>query len=328
MAGTEKPLGFETWGSESKFSIQDPFGLREVIQPVVFFTSTDEHIVGLGTCFQVSPWCWLTAQHVVSEGSESCFTTGRVGAIGFSPGLVFGTVNLEAEDFFGPIRQVCGFKSTDAEAISVVPGPNGPDIIIDVASLRVDVDQLKLGRDRFVSPLPISAQCPAIGEKVLAIGYPILGTKFDERTARLIFEENLSGAEGVVTELHPDGRGLTRPWPAFEIEGDWASGMSGGPVINMSGQVVGVVSSSFAPTATATGVGYAVDLTRIPLRRIAPELDLSNPGWVFGGGAFKNDGLIGFYANVDVAILAKDKLGADEVSKVSYNPKTGDWIKI
>jgi hypothetical protein len=315
---------FLTQGTKEKFLIQDPFGLREAIQPVVSISETEDKITGLGTCFQVSPWLWLTAHHVVQHSSSSIFPPGEIGAVGFSMGLVFGTVGFVASDVFGPIVQCTGFKPAVAGDTHV--GPRPPNILIDVAALRVNVDKLK--RQRVVSPLPVAKNGTNIGDEVFAIGYPILGSKFDVESTRSIFEERMYGASGIVTAVYPNGTSSSKPWPTFQIEGNWESGMSGGPVISIQGQVVGIVSSSLAPYDHHPGVGFAVDLPRIPLNQIAPELDLLNPGFIVGYGVFKSGQLSGFYPSEEIAQLAVKESPEVEIRKLSLNPKTESWMTI
>ncbi len=320
------PEHFFTEGTKDKFLIQDPFGLREVIQPVVSISKTEDKITGLGTCFQISPWLWLTAHHVVRHSSSSEFPVDEVGAVGFSMGLVYGAVGFTTTDCFGEVRQIAAFKSEKADEIGNFLGPAPPEIWIDVASLRVNIDKLK--KERLVSPLPIANDTPKIGDEILAIGYPILGSTFNSETSRMLFEERMYGAAGKVKALHPMGTSSSKPWPTFEIEGDWEAGMSGGPVINTDGQVVGIVSSSFAPSEEHPGVGFAVNLPLIPIKMIAPELDLKNPGFVFGYGVFKSETLTGFYPTEAIAKLAIGTSLELNTLHIALNPKTDDWIAV
>lgn len=319
-----RPAHFLTEGTKDKFLIQDPFGLREVIQPVVSISLSEDRITGLGTCFQVSPWLWLTAHHVVRHSSKSAFADGEVGAVGFSMGLVYGAVSFDARDVFGEIRQCLTYGSAQAGAPPTLPGPTPPDILVDIAALRVNVDNIK--RKRLVSPLAISNHAPAIGEELLAIGYPILGTKFTSQNSNAVFEERMFGATGVVKAVHLQGTSLLKPWPTLEIEGDWEAGMSGGPVINQQGNVVGIVSSSFAPSDDSPGVGFAVLLPAIRLDELAPEVDFNNPGFVKGFGLFKDNHLVGFYATREIAALASQGAADTDVREIICNPKTEDWM--
>lgn len=317
---------FLTDGTKEKFLIQDPFGLREVIQPVVSIAKTEDKIRGLGTCFQVSPWLWLTAHHVVQHSPSETFPPDEVGAVGFSVGLVYGKAAFVTSDTFGAIRQVLTHKFEPAKAAARSLDTTPPNILIDVASLRVDVGNLK--RSRLVSPLPVAKHSPVVGDEILAIGYPILGSTFNTANSAMIFEERMCGAGGVVTALHPKGTSAMKPWPTFEIEGNWEGGMSGGPVINLRGEVVGIVSSSFAPYEDNPGVGFAVQLSAIPLQAIAPELDLDRPGFTKGYGVFQADKLVGFYPTKDVAAMGAGDANGLVVRHITHNPKTDEWAPL
>lgn len=310
----------------SNFLIQDPFGLREVIQPIVSISEKSGAIRGLGTCFQISPWRWATAHHVVYHSHDLAFPPEEVGAVGFSPGLIYGRVNFMLEDHFGEIVERLVFKNVGVENLEIL-GQNGRSkIVIDVATLRVNVQNLK--RKHLVSPLRISNARMNVGDEVLAIGYPIMGTNFRAEDAEGVFQEEMNGARGVVRQLHPNGLGAGRAWPTIEIEADWPGGLSGGPVINKNGQVVGIVSSSLAPDENLPGCGFAVDLTKLPVERLAPELDRVNPGWSKGYGVFNGEKLVAFLPDAASAEMFQQKWGGTKIIAISLNPQTEDWVAL
>jgi len=322
---------FETFEQDAtgNFLIQDPFGLREVIQPVVAIphdTTSRNILVGLGTCFQVTPWAWLTAHHVVQDTPDRYFPTKHIGAVGFSPGLIYGEIGFKLSDFFGAISEIQTPTTKGPQPPSFIAGPKEPDIALNIAALRVDISGLK--KKPLRSPLPLSKTSVAIGDEVLAIGYPILGLKFKDNP-RGIFTERMYGAKGIVKQIEPNGFTTSKPWPSFQIEGNWRAGMSGGPVINKDGQVVGIVSSSFEATITEKGVGFAVDLppTLEFLANMTSELDIKRPGHCFAYGVFKGEKLIGVEASLEGAKIAKTSLNASKIFGISLNPKTERYIK-
>ena len=86
---------------------------------------------------------------------------------------------------------------------------------------------------------PLQISLPLVGERLWAYGYR---------------HETLQGAaalisplvtSGVVTSVFPQGRGERMPSPCVEVAMDTKGGMSGGPVVNANGDLVGIVSSSF-----------------------------------------------------------------------------------
>ncbi len=326
----EIPKHFMTKGSKDYFLIQDPFGLREAIQPVVSISTVEDKITGLGTCFQISPWGWMTAHHVVLHKDGNSFPPNEVGCVGFSPGLMYGAVGFVTTDYFGEIAERRVYLPTEQPNPLGIPGPKPPSIILDVAVLRVVTSNLKKAPLR--SPLPLAKTPVKVGDEVLGIGYPILGSTYRGADQPMLFEERMYGAAGVVKEILPTGTDSTHPWPTFRIEGDWRSGMSGGPVINLQGEVCGIISRSFEPTDTDPGVGFAVHIpavNKIPALTtslLAPEVDPVNPGNTFCLGIIKNGNLVGTTMSPQEAELMKAKAQADNIVPITFNAKTEEWI--
>jgi hypothetical protein len=86
---------------------------------------------------------------------------------------------------------------------------------------------------------PIQISLPLIGERLWAFGYRHEGL---DRDAALITPLVSSG---LVSAVFPQGRGERMASPCIEVEMDTKGGMSGGPVVNANGDLVGIVSSSF-----------------------------------------------------------------------------------
>ncbi|MDX6008770.1 S1 family peptidase [Cupriavidus necator] len=95
----------------------------------------------------------------------------------------------------------------------------------------------QIARDVTLAPLQIAL--PLVGERLWAFGY-----RHDARqdAAALITPLVTSG---VVTAVFPQGRGERMPSACVEVAMDTKGGMSGGPVVNANGDLVGIVSSSF-----------------------------------------------------------------------------------
>jgi len=65
--------------------------------------------------------------------------------------------------------------------------------------------------------------------------------------------------------------------------------MSGGPVFNSSGEVVGLVSRSLPPDNDSPGVGWATYFDLIPnFNEFVPTLDKLNPRWRRGWAVLKS----------------------------------------
>ena len=121
---------------------------------------------------------------------------------------------------------VSGYK----QAVIVLPDQSeatarviASDVVNDLALLRV-VDEITLP-----AAIPIAKQYPAVGEQVFTIGYPhpeYMGT-----------DPKLSvGIINAQTGMANDPR-------IFQISVPLQSGNSGGPLLNMSGEAVGIVTS-------------------------------------------------------------------------------------
>jgi len=160
----------------------------------------------------------------------------------------------------------------------------GPDIAGMSAVLQPDAPPFHT--------VPVNFQTyPDVGEIVFAVGYPelVIEALNEDEIARYL-REGMFGVYGQVTNLYPNGRGRTRPSPGFEVKADWPSGMSGGPVFNQRGEVIGVVSSSLPPSDEGPGIGYATSLAMIPnASRLAPTLDIDNSGCRLGFGVYRAD---------------------------------------
>ena len=79
---------------------------------------------------------------------------------------------------------------------------------------------------------------PRAGERCLAVGYP----QIREDEAR--FNRNLVAADGSIEEVHHNKRDRSFiTFPSFRTNAMFLPGISGGPILNQEGYVVGVVST-------------------------------------------------------------------------------------
>jgi serine protease Do len=130
-------------------------------------------------------------------------------------------------------------------------------------------------------PIRTSGWIPKLGEIVLAIGFPQLDlSEVDSAKQSALLEEGMYGAYGRVVAIHEEGVSRLNPTPVFEVQSDWPGGMSGGPVFNRNGEIVGMVSRSLRADTEHSGTGYAVhfNLAR-DIEQLTPYLDRLNPGW-------------------------------------------------
>lgn len=205
------------------FSSDDGIGSMDSLHQagdslVAVIRSTDEGFQPIGSGVMVGPGLLLTATHVLEEiavtGSPPLFMT-------FLPGrarawLGHSSITSSGSSEFDPLRRI----SSDITLIS--------------CTLNSDAHI-----DRKLTLAPLQVALPLVGDRLWAFGY----RQQDFKAARSRLTPLVSS--GLVTAVFPDGRGERMPAPCIEVAMDTFGGMSGGPVVNDSGNVIGVVSSSF-----------------------------------------------------------------------------------
>ncbi|OJU48154.1 MAG: hypothetical protein BGO03_17170 [Mesorhizobium sp. 61-13] len=260
----------------SLFEFDDPFGVRRAVLPVLH-VGRDGDLQGYGSCLAADPWgTLLTADHVVESMRAFRADEGFVALLGI--GVAFGTPPVPNEGI-APIVRAFTPAIPDDNPLNVLRGNDRPRPL-DIAVLRTRDPQ----PENMAGTLPIRLRSgPRVGDTVIALGFPYVDTikgNADE-VRSIISEGGLQAAYGVVTALHPKGRDRSNPTPVFEVEAHWPSGMSGGPVLNSSGEVIGLVSRALDPMpGQFVGTAWGVWLEALPqLINWAPTLDPENPKW-------------------------------------------------
>lgn len=95
-----------------------------------------------------------------------------------------------------------------------------------------------------------TTRLPKINERVTIFGFRSSSEKY-ERTAEsgMNFDGNLLVCAGEVVDRFPTGRDrVMMPWPSLEVACPSWGGMSGGPVFNSEGEIIGLLSTSFSTT--------------------------------------------------------------------------------
>ncbi|WP_084439203.1 S1 family peptidase [Sphingobium sp. TCM1] len=282
------PIDPASHGSLEQFLIQDPFNLRKQILPVLTVDKDNGFLTGLGTAFLVDPFGTFVTAVLKDHFETPELRETAVATVLFGMGLGFGTVGLSSK-YFAPIREAMSWRKAVPEPPVLIGAPQSPRIVADVMRFHVDASAVPGPQSAPPLPVRLSGRRPEVADRVLAIGYPELTClKHDEPDKTMRFTERMYGAVGTITGLLPQGRGLSYPWPLIEVEAHWRSGMSGGPVFNELGEVIGLVSFSLEPDGDLPGVGYATDLADVQLHRLAPGIDPSNPGSALGFGVLRS----------------------------------------
>lgn len=160
-----------------------------------------------------------------------------------------GTAWLVAPRHWVTNRHVVG----DRKSVTLV-GPNGTTITTRVLATDPANDLAVLVSEiPYVdaSPIPLASSPPKVGERVIAIGFPLADLMGS--SAKLT-----SGDISALTGIGDDPR-------ACQFSAPIQPGSSGGPLLNLSGHAVGIVTSklNWLPVAKESGaipegVGYAV----------------------------------------------------------------------
>lgn len=264
------------------FRIQDPFGLRTAVVPV-FRQDTKGQLFGVGTAFNINQFgTFLTAHHVIDFSGES--GTSRPVLFLSMHAMGYGTVTIPS-DCFVPVTG-CHIVMMDSDdPMGALLGRQERQVAIDIAVIQASPLGPRVRHPQAVS-VCISGWRPQIGDILLAVGYPELDlSKLSAESQKVLLSEGMFGAYGRIVDVHLNGVGTANPSPVIEVETDWPPGMSGGPVFNQAGDVVGIVSRSIRAEGDLPGRGYAVDISRAyDIQPFAPSLD--SPGWQVCWGVF------------------------------------------
>ncbi len=311
-------------GSESfdLFSFHDPFGLRKAIVPV-FLNDVDGVTKGMGSAFHIDGWgTFLTADHVIEPvRRQSRRVSGSGGEIRFEiehadrcpmlllgMGLVFGKPAVPP----AALARVASIRSPIREREDPLAALSGQKEIEATSDIAV----MQLARpvpDKMTGTLGVRVRGvgPAIGDTVVALGFPDLDCQpVDDEAMQYLLSDGMSAAYGRITGIHPKGL-RNDVTPVIEVEANWPSGMSGGPVFNSRGEVIGVVSRSLLPSEGKPGIGSAACLSMMPwLRNWIPTVDVANPCWRVGWAVVKNgEDLVAFYKEENDALQHQAVLG-------------------
>lgn len=247
-----------------EFTAEDGIGSMESLHQagdslVAVARFTEQGLEPIGSGVMVGPGVLLTATHVLAElaetGSPPLFITFLPD--GARAWLGRETVTSSGESDFDESRK----KVSDISLVSCT-----------------------LNSDAYAKhPLglaPLQVALPLVGDRLWAFGFRHHDHEEDaSRLTPLV-------SSGLVTAAFPDGRGERMPAPCIEVAMDAFGGMSGGPVVNADGYVIGIVSSSLED-----GPSYVTliwDVLRHSVQSAAPQLRrgkvsllaLRDMGWV------------------------------------------------
>lgn len=238
--------------------------LHQVVRPVVRIIGDGVPGVG-GSAVHLSaevPTTFVTARHVFQQtlANKALNAKPRDLYVAWTPPPVDGVLS---EKSTGRLVQVLHYEhhsSADVASLSTARPPSG-----------------YLVGDTF----PVGLRMPAVGEKVTHIGYPegsfTGGGPVDDecvQTLGLVLTSVLRVSVGVVVSVQVEREDIdpdnTRAAPGFYTDAVTVDGMSGGPVVDEGGVLIGFTSRSSGSgfSGWATYVALAGDMlgmhTRVP----------------------------------------------------------------
>lgn len=306
------------------FLVQDP-ALRAKVLPLFSFDpdATDERPLGHGTAYRVDPWgTCATAFHVVEDlltvahGSAALRKEIRLAALEFE-GIAYGRVSLPKDSWrpFSGMFGICGIET---------PPVGEPRVrnTTELAALHIARSAGANGPMPFL-PLDMRRWRPEPSVRVMALGFADLDIDYQGEGDTRGMTQYLYGSLATITEVQPPNGASSRPWPIFRVEAEWPGGMSGGPVFNDAGHVIGVVSTGLV----GGGIGTATSFSGWDFaERTFTTLDPDNPGMLRCWSAFDADDRLVAYAAAKELLEPRVNEGkARVIRRTALNPVTGDW---
>lgn len=97
-----------------------------------------------------------------------------------------------------------------------------------------------------LTQLEVTTRLPEKGEAVFVCGIRPSAEHFLKVEGHLEFATGVYAATGKVIDVYPAGRDRSKmPWPSFAFECETVGGMSGGPVFDKWGRLVGLLSTGY-----------------------------------------------------------------------------------
>lgn len=207
----------------------------------ILFRYDGKRTKNMGTAFCIAhstsgEAIYVTARHVV-EGLEN--------ATNIEPMLLLPTHEVEEKK-----ENLTGIF---IEQVSVSPSHS------DVAIVTISPKSSPSPVAKKIKVLKISYDEPVIGMYVMGLGYAHPNQTDEEEKAEFNISYQFKASRGRIEELHKNQRDTFQVnFPSFRTTGKYLRSMSGGPVIDQSGKVIGVISTGIDNEGEP--IGYATTM--------------------------------------------------------------------
>ena len=235
-AALPTPITVETHPSFLHFTADQPLSAEELKTITVFERASKSVAYITNTAIRRDFWSLNTFE--VPQGSGSGFIWDTQGHIVTNFHVVYGAHSIQV---------ILDDQSThDARVIGV--DPDHDLAVLQITAERRQLHPLKIG----------NSQTLRVGQHVLAIGNP--------------FGLDHTLTTGVVSALGRSIKSINERTIEGVIQTDAAinPGNSGGPLLNSSGQLIGVNTQIMSPSGAFSGIGFAVPVNTV--KRIVPQL--------------------------------------------------------
>jgi S1-C subfamily serine protease len=255
----------EIW---QKSKADDP--IKEFVSPIIY--EFNGVLQSIGTLTIIAPGLAITAKHVIEHHLQehNIDVTQRTHA---SPFRLL-TYQLLPNGNYASWFIVNCFLSQHTD-IAILRLESANQTALDILTQMSTGDERKLMR--------MTLNPPDISSKIYGFGYPTTTIEVIDGVPQFNLNSHTTG--GVVSEVYMEKLdSVMKPFPVVESNARFDGGMSGGPVFNEAGELVGVISTGLDDADGMTHTGYASLLwpilgTEIIFNR-ADHPDLNNKGYL------------------------------------------------